>query len=119
MYFLEKNIPQETREMLIEAAEKKGLKVCKLFKQFPMRWDFALAQDDYHTNDILGSHYDGKNRKHILVTPGSMFDMIMKYPLTQTIQLTDEYEAVIDKSNKIVKVGCQRIPFEKVNGLFH
>lgn len=34
-----------------------------------------------------------------------------------TIQLTESYKAVVKKEEKIVEVGCQRIPFEKVEEL--
>ena len=31
-----------------------------------------------------------------------------------SIKLSDEYDAIIDNNDKVVKVGCQTIPFEKV-----
>ena len=34
------------------------------------------------------------------------------------ISLTDEYDAVVDMQNKVVKVGCQTIPFAKVKELY-
>lgn len=33
------------------------------------------------------------------------------------LELTTEYTAVVDKENKVVRVGCQTIPFEKVEEL--
>lgn len=33
---------------------------------------------------------------------------------SNTIQLTRDYNAVVDKKKKVVKVGCQTIPIEKV-----
>ncbi len=35
------------------------------------------------------------------------------------MRLTDDYEAVVDYSGKIVKVGCQNIPFSKVKELYN
>lgn len=32
----------------------------------------------------------------------------------KTVRLTADYNAIIDKANKVVKVGCQEIPFAKV-----
>lgn len=33
------------------------------------------------------------------------------------LQLTSDYKAVINKDDKTVKVGCQTIPFDKINEL--
>lgn len=33
------------------------------------------------------------------------------------LQLTGDYKAVINKDDKTVKVGCQTIPFDKINEL--
>lgn len=35
-------------------------------------------------------------------------------PKSPPIQLTSQYSAIIDKKNKLVKVGCQSIPIENV-----
>jgi len=37
----------------------------------------------------------------------------------QTLQLTSDYKAVVDYSKSIVNVGCQAIPFSKINELFY
>jgi len=34
------------------------------------------------------------------------------------LSLTNDYDAVVDKVNKIVNVGCQKIPFSKVEELY-
>jgi hypothetical protein len=36
----------------------------------------------------------------------------------KTLQLTEDYEAIIDKNKSIVIVGCQRIPFDTVKELY-
>jgi hypothetical protein len=34
------------------------------------------------------------------------------------LELTNDYEAVVNYKNSIVEVGCQKIPFEKVKELY-
>ena len=36
----------------------------------------------------------------------------------KTIQLTNDYDAEIDKVDKIVKVGCQTIPYDVIDELY-
>jgi hypothetical protein len=35
-----------------------------------------------------------------------------------TFKLTNDYDAEIDKTNKIVKVGCQTIPYDVIDALY-
>jgi hypothetical protein len=46
-----------------------------------------------------------------------MMEEIKKYKYT-SIKLTDQYTAVIDRDNRVVNVGCQVIPFDKVMELY-
>lgn len=117
-YFLAKYVSEEVRNMLIEIAEKRGLSVCSIFKGGVMHWDFVLNKQPDSNNDISGAGYSEGARGHVLVTPGEMFTMIMESTPKVTVRLTDDYNAVVDLSEKIITVGCQKIPFSKVEELY-
>ena len=52
----------------------------------------------------------------ILLTTEEFIEYCNNYKkeLCITIRLTDKYDAIVDKKNKTVTVGCQVIPFDKV-----
>ncbi len=101
-------------QLLIDIAEENGIDICPAYKN-------SIEDKSFHWNVIK---FDKQRRKIIgtQTTGGDCtFEEFLKEistPLTK-MRLTDDYEAVVDYSGKIVKVGCQNIPFSKVKELYN
>jgi hypothetical protein len=114
---LKKSTSNELKKMLIEVAKIKGINVCTLFEEEVDIWCFAFDPGgDY---DIIYGTNDDSIRKYKEITVGGMLDAILNFKVPVKVQLTNDYTAIIDQENKVVKVGCQTIPFEKVVELYN
>jgi len=114
---LKRSTSNELKKMLIEVAKTKGLNVCTLFEEQMGRWDFAFNEDDIPDDIIYGIRDSVREYKE--VTIGEMLDVILNFKVAEKVRLTKDYTAIIDQKNKVVNVGCQTIPFEKVVELYN
>lgn len=79
-----------------------------------LRRDLGDNIDPYKFNYFLDYYFlDYKNWTECWENVREEFGEV-ESPKSPPIQLTSQYSAIIDKKNKLVKVGCQSIPIENV-----
>lgn len=117
-YILSKQTNTEVKKSLIEIAKNQGLRVCDVYEREIDSWEFMLNDDSNIDWHILGVKKEATHGIKIL-SPGQMMDKILKVKPTINIRLNNDYEAIIDIEKGIVEVGCQKIPFDAVEAVFH
>jgi hypothetical protein len=105
-----RNKPHQLKT-LISIAETQGIKVCSNFKVNVSSYPFFVFKTSDGEKEVYGSGD---------VDDGITFEkMVMKLcdVSTRELKLTDDYTAIINKESRVVEVGCQKIPFKKVDEL--
>jgi len=101
--------------MLLSIAKSKKITVCESYiedgiKEWPL---FVFNPKD--ETQISGQKRTLGDEE---VTLEEMIELLENYDRSDRLELTSDYTAVINRGEKIVEVGCQKIPFDKVNELF-
>ena len=92
---------------LFSIAKDSGVKVCSIYEEERTQWPhFTLDTED---GQVLGSRYE-----YTPITFEEMVEKIANFKTATVLQLTDKYDAIINYSERVVEVGCQVIPFDKV-----
>lgn len=105
-------------EALIEMAKFKNFTICEAYLEegwgrWPIFQFSAFADHGYH---VVGGQYQSAST--VVVKSFERMIEILFTEVTESIELTNDYTAVLDRKNHIVKVGCQEIPFSKVEELY-
>jgi uncharacterized protein YaaQ len=72
-----------------------------------------ISEIGYDDSDTINSMSDYDTWTEYWVNYGEYFEEVKK-PKIPPIKLTSQYDAIIDKKNQLVKVGCQDISIDKV-----
>jgi hypothetical protein len=107
--------PKEIAAALLHLADSRGISVCGVYRREIGEWDYFCYNTE--SNKVSGCASVGTIRQEIGL--GEMFELLANVKPTNRMQLTENYEAVVNYNNKTVTVGCQTIPFEKVTELYH
>jgi hypothetical protein len=102
---------------LIGKAKESGLDVCGFYESYANTGDvrrYTYFKLDKTDKMIVGNTGENGGEK---ISIDEMMEEIKSYKYTK-IKLTDQYTAVIDRDNRVVNVGCQVIPFDKVMELY-
>lgn len=101
---------------LIEIARLKQLSICETYlEEGRLIWpifQFNVVPDEGYSI-VGGQHTTGAEIKSF----EKMIDILYNTTV-ESFKLTDDYTAVLDRENFVVKVGCQEIPFNKVKELY-
>jgi len=101
---------------LIEIAKLKDLSICETYleegREMWSIFQFNVVPDEgYH---IVGcQHTTGAEIKSL----EKMIDILYNTTI-ESLKLTKDYTAILDRENFVVRVGCQEIPFNKVKELY-
>lgn len=108
---------KEVKDGLYDFAASKGIRVywdvkTSLHSEFPnITWDGTeLCGNCSRVEDL-------REAKRKILTVTEFIEAVENYKPNR-LKLTDEYTADIDFGKKVVKVGCQTIPFSKVTELY-
>jgi len=128
---------QITKETVDQALKKVYIKTNNYTEQAMLFLFFKGmgVEVDTFERDIRDMSYDD-NCKYYLTNGDNMFaesipnpdrkiisvkdlaNHLLSFEPDVIVELNDEYSAKVDKENKVVKVGCQDIPFSKVVELY-
>ena len=107
---------------LFKYAQSKGI---KSIKNTESEWresyikGFKNISYDASCHQLCGNcSYPGDSTGKIWITIDEFIESCNSHAQS-TLELTSDYTAMIDFSNEIVNVGCQKIPFKKVEELFN
>lgn len=103
------------KKVLIDHARKNGYTVCNNFESGGEgRWKYFVF--DPSPRDGIHVYATGFASEQA-VELHEMIEILADVNKNPELKLTDEYTAVVFRKEGIVKVGCQSVPFEKVNEL--
>jgi hypothetical protein len=107
---------QHVLNMLFAIAESKNITVCENYRSGGVvKRPVFMFNPDKNDVQISGiRHIDDERR----VSLTEMIELLEKYDVPDKLRLTSDYIAIVNRENKIVEVGCQKIPFDKVNELY-
>lgn len=82
-------------------------------------WGDGYRNLNFYHGELCGNSADflSNSYKYEWITIEEFFNYCDNWK-NNVIQLTDEYKAEIDKEKKVVKVGCQTIPFDKIKQVY-
>lgn len=95
---------------MIEYARLKGVPICS--DTHKSDWD-KYPNIIFTSSKLTGNRSKYGDTSHTWITMEEFFECCDNWK-PSSLKLTSDYTAQIDFENKIVKVGCQSIPFEKV-----
>ena len=106
-------------ETLMAVAKSKELSICEDYledgyEEWPV---FLLRLDGLDGFHVAGAH-NLFPEEYTQVSFDKMLQIICEETL-DVIKLTDEYTAFLDREKFVVRVGCQEIPFSKVEELYN
>jgi len=106
---------QGTLNALFQLAKANDIEVCSTYKSSGAeRWPYFVF--DPSRPKVIGSRSTEGNRLKLSLE--EMMAKLVGYTAPVTLQLTSDYTAVVHIKEKIVEVGCQKIPFDKVKELY-
>lgn len=103
-------------ETLITLAISKKLNICNIYRKEGWKdWPYVkFSPDDTYLGDNV---YGSKSSQGTVVNFIELLQLMCEGDKNR-LELTEEYTAVLDRENRVVKVGCQNIPFSKVEDLY-
>ena len=103
-----------TRKALFAIAEEAGLTICDYYR------DLSVREVPYFIFKPLEAKVVGGFGGYDPVNPISVDEMAQRLEKHEImwVKLNDSYTAEILPEEKVVKVGCQKIPFSKVVELY-
>jgi len=107
------------KKFLVEYALKKGVPVYASTIHDTREGDGYYPNLTFSVNEICGTYSSLKDPLKTWIS----IDEFMEYcdnweNQSKEIKLTNDYNAQIDKVNKIVTVGCQKIPYYVIDELY-
>lgn len=107
---------------LLKYAKSKGIKTSKDTEtgwKDSYKMGFKNIAFDASTNTLCGnSSYLGDSTNKMWITIDEFIDHCNSFKQSK-LELTSDYTANIDFSTEVVNVGCQKIPFKKVEELYN
>lgn len=100
-------------DTLLSVAKAKSIHICELYlKEGWRKWPYFIYRPTLE--EVLGAVHSSRS-----CTLEEMLKLLTGHekPVV-TVKLTSEYDAIIHKYDKVIKVGCQTIPFSKVEELY-
>jgi len=137
-----------TKELVEQAMENISIETETFAEQslifgFFHSWGFVDIEERYFENnafveDVVASKYDNQYRYYYLdfldktlgattkeqtkgntvIKAADFIKHILEYSDKVLIELNPDYTAKVDKNEKVVRVGCQTIPFDKIKELY-
>lgn len=107
-------------KLLLKMADTLEIKFCELFKEEGWKaWTHAhLYAGGEDGVEIVGARFEeGTVCRSFADFVRAMVSNKEKENFV-TVKLNDSYDAVIDVERKVVKVGCQVLPFSKVEQVY-
>jgi len=102
-------------KMLLSIAKSKKITVCESYIEDGIKeWPLFV----FHPKDSVQISGQKRLIGDEEVTLDEMIELLENYDRSDELKLTSDYTAIINRKDKIVEVGCQKIPFDKVNELF-
>ena len=108
------------KKFLVEYALKKGVPVYQATVEDTKEGTPAYPNLIFSDGEICGTRSGSENKSKTWISVDEFMNYCdnWKECNPKTIKLTNDYDAKIDKVNKVVNVGCQTISYEVIDALY-
>lgn len=102
-----------------DVATQEAIVVYFKAKNIPAYEDISFPDNDYPYLLWDGNHLTQTHAKNKDIIETNVTDFLKHFSDTTTFKLNDDYTAVVNSRTKTITIGCQNIPFSKVNELYN
>jgi len=108
------------KKFLVQYALSKGVPVFNVTRADIIEGIPTYPNLTFSSDEICGTYSGSENKSKTWISVDEFMDYCDNWEECQPkpIQLTNDYDAKIDKARKVVRVGCQTISYEVIDALY-